>query len=158
MAINTYRALLDMLVSGPRVQSMIVLSLTFVFVPSHWSVVPYFKKSLKTNSSWKHSLIFQEFKSKLLRSWSACSLANKVICQDSPIFSFPLLCLKSIQLKRVTIFYFFFFLSAGLGCFGLVLFFLCLVSGNEFNYQLVKENFFFWWGLGWTILKSKRNF
>lgn len=47
MTINTHRALLDMLVSVPRVQSMIVSLLTFVFVPSHWSVVPYFKKSFK---------------------------------------------------------------------------------------------------------------
>lgn len=90
MFTNTHRLRLD---NVPIVWLIILTVLISACLPpSHWYVVSYFWKSFFSYKtfSWNYSLIFQEFKTKLLKSWSACSLANKIICQDSPIFSISL--------------------------------------------------------------------
>lgn len=121
-----------MLVSVPRDWFITVLLFTSVFVPSHWSVVSYFWKSFFFKfSSWNYSLIFQEFRTKLLKSWFARSLA-KLSVRIVQFFPFPLLCLKSVKEGNISFFFFFFF----------QLFFSWLVPQNELDYQLKRIPFF----------------
>lgn len=72
---------------------------------------------------------------------------TKLSVRTVQYFPFPLLCLKSVQWKRVTIWYFFLFV-----CFGLVFFWL--VPGNELDYQLVEENCFYFGGREGTWLRK----
>ena len=78
---------------------------------------------------------------------------TKLSVRIAQFFPFPLLCLKSLQLKRVTFCYFFlpFFFSSW------------LVPQNEFDEQQVKENPFFFFSVIWeeggmVLKKSKWNF
>lgn len=81
-------------------------------------------------SSWTHSLIFQELKTELLRPWSACRLANKVICEGSPTVSVPLVMSQISSVIESTDFFFSSF------CFV-----FWLAPDNELHYQFSQRRF-----------------